>query len=457
MSPMSLNDAMFLLGESREHPMHVGGLQLFQPPPEAGPTYVADMYHDLISRGDGVTPALRRRAHRPLTSLGQWSWATDDDIDLEHHVRHSALPHPGRVRELLELTSRLHGTLLDRTRPLWEVHLISGLADGRFAVYTKVHHALVDGVSSLRWLNRALSTDPEVRDMAPPWEVSPFVSQAPEEARHLSALPGAIMRTGLDVAGIGPAAIRAGLRALREQDAARPFQAPKTLLNTSITGARRFAAQSWSMERVRLVRKATGATLNDVVLAMCAGALRNYLAELDGLPEDPLIAMVPVSLRTASNVDAGGNSVGAILCNLATDVADPTQRLAAISASMQQGKAGFAGLSTLQASAVSALAMSPLALNGLIGLHKFTRPVFNLVISNVPGPRRPLYWNGAHLVGCYPLSIPVEGQALNITVSSYAGSLEFGLTGCRRTVPHLQRLLGHLETSLLELEDAAGL
>jgi WS/DGAT/MGAT family acyltransferase len=234
-----------------------------------------------------------------------------------------------------------------------------------------------------------------------------------------------------------------------------PFQAPRTIFNVQITGARRFAAQKWDLDRIKAVRKATGATLNDVVLAMCSGALRRYLLQLDALPDRPLIAMVPVSLRgKQKKSEASGNSVGAILVNLGTHLADPAERFHAIQESAQIAKRSLAELSPLQILALSGLTMAPLAFAPIPGVVKLTPPPFNLIISNVPGAQRPLYWNGAKLQGMYPLSIPYDGQALNITITSYAGALNFGLTGCRRNVPHLQRLLTYLEESLVELETA---
>src|SRR3954451_13336450 len=176
MALMPLADVMFLLPESREQPMHVGSLQLFTPPPGSGPEYLTDLYLDSLRATDVAKP-FRQRPHRSLGTLGQWTWVEDRDLDLEHHIRHSALPPPGRIRELLALVSRLHGTLLDRSRPLWEAHLIEGLADGRFAVYTKLHHALMDGVSGLRLLERTLSTDPDSREVRMPFEERPRTSR----------------------------------------------------------------------------------------------------------------------------------------------------------------------------------------------------------------------------------------------------------------------------------------
>jgi len=203
-------------------------------------------------------------------------------------------------------------------------------------------------------------------------------------------------------------------------------------------------------------QKAAGVSFNDAVLAMCSGALRYYLLEQDALPEAPLIAMVPVSLRSKDDADSGGNMVGSMLCNLATDLEDPAERIEAISQSMRANKKVFAELPRLQVLALSALYMAPLTLAGVPGFISSTPPPFNLVISNVPGLAEPMYYGGARLDGSYPLSAIPDGQALNITLVNNAGNLDFGLVGCRRSVPHLQRLLAHLESSLKDLERAVG-
>jgi diacylglycerol O-acyltransferase len=460
---MSPADSLFLMVETREHPMHVGGLQLFVPPEGADAHDVSQTFDGLIATDD-VRPLFRRRARRSVTGLGLWGWERDDAFDIEHHVRHTALPRPGRVLELLALCGQLHSNLLDRHRPLWEASLIEGLADGRFAMYLKVHHALVDGVSALRLLQRGLSEEPDQRDMPPPWANRPGVDEQkpadPSETREQGdvlnrALHSAVNVLG-EVAGLPGALANAVSRGIHEQAAPLSFSAPRSMLNVPITGARRFAAQSWPIERIRRVGKAADATVNDVVLAMCSGALRSYMLGLDALPDSPLIAMVPVSLHVDDSHREGGNAIGVVMCNLGTHLTDPAARLAAITASMNDGKAAMAGMSPLQIMALSALGMSPLALAPLLGVQNRFRPPFNLVISNVPGPQSPLYYNGSRLDGVYPLSIPVDGQALNITCTSYSDKLAFGLTGCRRSVPHLQRLLGHLDDELDLLERAAG-
>jgi WS/DGAT/MGAT family acyltransferase len=447
-------DLPFLLTESRATPMHVGGLQVFELPPDAGPGWLREQFEAMLAHTD-IAPLFRQRPYRSWRTGGQWAWREDDELDIEYHVRHSALPEPGRVRELLALGSRLHGTLLDRQRPLWEFHLIEGLEGDRFAAYTKVHHAMVDGVSALRLLERWLSTDP-VAEVPPPWAARPKRARGAGErgAPPLELLAG-VAKGAIDVASVTPTLLRSARRAVQEELAAFPFKAPPTMLNVHITGARRVAAQTWSLARIKAVAKASDATLNDIVLAMCSGALRRYLIEEDGLPTDSLTAMVPVSLRTDDS--AGGNAVGAVLTSLATDTADPSWRLDRIRESMHIAKASMAELSPLGQLALSAANMAPLPIVSALGGGEGWRPPFNVIISNVPGPREELFLNGARLQGVYPVSIPYHGQALNITLTSYVDNLEFGLTGCRRRVPHLQRLLAHLEASLVELELAVGL
>lgn len=451
-SLMSPTSSMFLVPESRDQPMHVGGLQLFRPPEGAGADYLGDLWRAAVS-GSEVAPLFRRRPYRGLSTLGQWAWVDDGAIDLEHHVRHSALPRPGRIRELLALTSRLHSTLLDRHRPLWETHLIEGLDDGRFAVYTKAHHALMDGVSALRLLERNMARDPDDRDVPMPYQPRPSRERDDERGNPLFDLLGTAAHAVTDAVGLTPRLLSMATGALRDQAAALPGQAPRSMLNVPITGSRRFAADDWELARIRAVGKAADATVNDVILAMCAAALRAYLIEQDALPDAPLVAMNPVSLRSGDD-ETQGNAVGAVLVSLGTDLAGAEERLLAIRASAQAAKASLSGLSQLQVTAMSALVLAPMLLTMAPGGTRLLRPAFNVVISNVPGPAYPLYWNGARMDGIYPLSIPVNGQALNITATSYDGRVHFGITGCRRSLPHMQHLLHGLHEGLADLEAA---
>lgn len=452
MQLMAPADQVFVVPETRETPMHVGGLQLFEIPAEADSDYVAQVYHQVLQT-PAIAPAFRKRLHRSVATLGQWTWVDDTDVDLEHHVRLSALPRPGRVRELLALVSRLHGTLLDRSRPLWEAHLIEGLEGNRFAVYTKVHHATMDGISAMRLLERSLSTDPEERGIGAPFADRPRPPRTKPEGGGLLSVPGAAASTVTDLVGLTPRIARIAVDALRSQSATLPMTAPRSILNTTISGSRRFAADDWPLERVRAVARGADATVNDVVLAMCSGALRRYLLDADALPDASLTAMTPVSLRDAED-EGGGNAVGTILCSLGTHLDDAEARMQHVRASMRLAKQTLAGLNQTQVTALSAAVMAPLTLQMIGVLSNAAPPPFNIIISNVPGPSTPLYWNGARMVGHYPLSIPTHGQALNITVTSYDGDLQFGLTGCRKSVPRLQRLLTYLDDALVELEKA---
>lgn len=451
MEPISPTDALFLVGESREHPMHVGSLQLFEPPEDAGPHFVRESYQAMLECTD-VQPLFRKHPafFGGLTNL---AWSFDNDVELDYHLRRSALPEPGRVRDLLELTSRLHGSLLDRHRPMWEAHLVEGLQDGRYAVYTKYHHSLMDGVSAMRLVQRAFTPDPNDDEVRVPWGLGPRKRGGGQKRQSLLERAG---RTAGSALALAPSTLKLARAALLEQQLTMPFRAPRSMFNVRIGGARRVAAQSWSLDRIKAVKSAAGVTVNDVVLAMCAGALRAYLLEQNALPDAPLTAMVPVNLRKSDD-DRGGNLVGTFLCNLATDLDDPARRLDVVSTSIRDTKAVFQQLPRVQQLALSAFNIGGLFFGLIPGYLSAASPPFNIVISNVSaGPSEPLYWRGARLDGNYPLSIPLDGQAVNITLTNNADNLDFGLVGCRRSVPHLQRLLGHLETSLKDLERAAG-
>ncbi|QIG41568.1 wax ester/triacylglycerol synthase family O-acyltransferase [Nocardioides anomalus] len=463
-TPIDPTSTAFLLAENRQMPMHVGGLQLFEKPEGAGKNYTREMFEQMRDVEE-IRPLYLKHPHRSIRTGGQLVWKDDDQFDIEHHLRHSALPSPGRVRELLELCGRLHSTRLAWERPLWETHVIEGLKDGRVAMYSKLHHALVDGVSAMRLLQSVLSTDPDERGMPAPWGANAGSgrSRKPKQEFTLSEVPMTALRGALgltaEAAGMPAAFIKTLTKSVRNETSALSLYAPRTIFNQKITGSRRFAAQDWPVERLRAIGKASGTTLNDVVLAMCSGAVRTYLEELDALPDSPLVAMVPVGLnakQSDSASDKGGNAVGAVMCQLATDRDDPEDRLTSIHRSMKDGKDALESMTPAQILAMSALGQAPAILTPMLRMQGIIRPPYNLIISNVPGPRTTHYWNGAKMVGTYPLSIPINGMALNITCTSYDGKMAFGLTGCRRTVPHLQRLLTHLDDEVAALEKAAG-
>lgn len=456
MSGLGLSDIIWLIGESRERPFHVGGLLLFDLPDGISP---ADVRDQMRSRAHPVRPPFDQRLVRPYGRAGRFSW-TEDEPDLDHHVRHVALPGPGRIRELLAYVSQQHGSLLDRHRPLWEAVLIEGVEGGRIALYNKVHHAMLDGVGAMRQLTRSLSDDPDERDMPPPWSAPP---RGPRPRREVDT---SLVRQALGLVttsvkeGIGAATTVAKLGAqvvagATGGDEVVPYAAPRSMLNAPATGARRVVAQSYALTRFQTIAERHGATVNDTVLAVCGGALRAYLESHDALPKDPLVAFVPVSIRPADSEASSGNAVSMMLSTLATDVADPVERLEKVRASMDAGKARLAGMTQVQLVEYAALLLAPLATGQLVrGLATRQPPLFNVIISNVPGPRDPLYWNGLRLTGMYPLSAIADGYALNITLVSYDGHLEFGITADRSALPRVQRLIDHLEDALAELEAA---
>lgn len=466
-TPIDPTAVGFLLAENRSMPMHVGGLALYKKPEGAGRNYIRDLYEQMRA-SEEIAPLFLRHPHRSARTAGQFVWEQDEQFDIDHHFRHSALPKPGRVRELLELCSRLHSTRLAWDRPLWESHVIEGLRDGRVAIYTKLHHALVDGVSAMRLLAAIHSPDPDERDMPAPWAKRNRPPRAVSEQAALESsltnVPMSALRTAMGItaeaAGMPGALIKTLNRSIRNETSALSLYAPRTILNQQITGSRRFAAQDWPVERLRAIGKATGTTINDVVIAMCSGAMRAYLLELNELPDTSLVAMVPIGLKAKESQIAsaeGGNAVGSIMVKMGTELADPGARLRSVHQSMKAGKEALSSMTPMQILAMSALGQAPAILPVMLKMSGIARPPYNLVISNVPGPRTTQYFNGSQLLGNYPLSIPIHGMALNITCTSYDGLMCFGLTGCRRTVPHLQKLLTYLDEEIVALEKAAGI
>jgi WS/DGAT/MGAT family acyltransferase len=350
------------------------------------------------------------------------------------------------------LVSRLHSHSLDFHRPPWEAHFIEGLEGGRFALYFKVHHALIDGYTGIQLVSRSLSRS------ATELETPMFFTREPPAPAPRGDKPAAptleallqLLREQLGTTRNIAGALTRTLKS-RNRSLVAPMQAPKSILNQKISRNRRFATQQFPVQRLKDVAQHFGGTLNDMVMALCAGALRRLLMEQDALPERPLTAMIPVNIRPKGD-PGGGNAVGAILGSLATDVEDPAERIKAIIASTREAKAQLQGMSKAGIMQYSALLMAPMMLSQIPGAVGRVRPAFNLVISNVPGPTKPLYFRGFHMDAYYPMSIPFHGYGLNITVVSYVDQLDFGFIGCRDGLPHLQRLAVYSREALEELE-----
>ena len=467
MKKLSLIDTGFLLGESRETPMHVGGISLYTLPDGANEQEFMHGLADNLRDLDQFLPPFGDRLKTgPLGLAGPAYWEPDPALDIDYHIRHSALPKPGRYRELFNLISRLHGTLLDRNRPLWEMHLIEGLQNRQFAVYSKTHHAAVDGARSMHMARAMLSADPETRLQDSPLSLAAWDRYraylgrehprafTDEEVRNVADVLKARLDTGVQVYG---ALKRFAMTWAGRGDAlALPFrQVPRTSINTSVDGARRFVAQSWSFARIRAVGKAFDGTFNDAVLAMCSGALRIYLEKHAELPEQSLKALVPVSVRQQGDIDSS-NAVASISADLATNIKDPAKRFAAIRKSVLAGKAFYNDMTPAEVTLISMAMQAPSMLLVPLGLAS-RLPAVNTAISNVPGIQKTMYWNGARMDGSYPASIVMDGMALNITLVTYDKNVDFGITACRRSIPNAQRLIDYMEQSLAELENAAGL
>ena len=459
MKRLATLDASWLAVESEDTPMHVGTLQIFSLPEGAPETFLRDMVARMKDAGDVAPPWGYKLAWSGfLGRLLAPAWKVDKDIDLDYHVRPSALPRPGGERELGILVSRLHSNPLDFSRPLWECHVIEGLENNRFALYTKMHHSMIDGISGVRLMQRVLTTDPDRVNMPPPWTVRPERrrgSKTDKEASVPAAFSQAMDALKLQ-ADMAPRLWQAGNRLVHsvrhpEDGLTAPFTGPVSILNHRVTGQRRFATQHYQLDRLKALAQASGGSLNDIVLYLCGTALRRFLLEQDSVPAQPLTAGIPVNIRPADD-ECTGTQISFMIASLATNEADPLNRLQQIKASTRRAKEHLQKLPKSALTQYTMLLMSPYILQLMSGLGGRMRPVFNVTISNVPGPERTLYYEGARLEAMYPVSLIAHGGALNITCLSYAGSLNFGYTGCRDTLPSMQKLAVYTGEALDELE-----
>lgn len=452
---LSALDLAFLSLEKQTTPVNVANLLIFEIPEGRSDTFMRELIDDLEKQAAGAPFNLK------LSSTGTArmpSWVEDENFDIHYHVRHSALPKPGTEKDLMELVSRLHSRLLDRGRPLWEFHLIEGLENNRFAIYMKMHHASIDGMGGIELMETILKLAPEAQYVAP-WtglnkkkkpksdekvslseRTAKITKKVGDRTRLLKDLSGLIWGTGLKSIG------------MKDNTAPAPFTAPKSMFNVPITGARRFAVKTISLSEIKAIGKEAGATVNDMVLAMCAGALRKYMREKEELPKKPLVASVPVSVR---QVNRSGNQITYVAANLATDEPDTMTRLKKIGASTQNAKHEIEDLSPGAATSFAVVAQGLVAVLNQLNMTELLPPPANVTISNVPGPRAPLYFGDAKLVGTYPLSVLIDGQSLNITVVSYCDSIGFGLMACRDTIPDVNTLADYIEESLESIK--AGL
>jgi len=466
-------DAAFLAMETRTVFGHVGSVCIVDPSTAPEP-FTLERFTRVVESRLPLVPLLRRRLVDVPLGLDQPYWIEDPDFDIEFHVRELALPSPGSDRQLAEQAARLHARPLDRSRPLWEIYLIFGLQGGRAAIYSKVHHAAIDGVSGNDILAALLDLSPEGRKLPDPpprrTERQPgAVELLARSGVSLTRHPLRVARLSVGLLRSAPALVASPARPRlplvdrllgRDGEAilSQPgLRAPRTPFNRSITQHRRWGFCDLPLSEVKRVKSALGVTVNDVVMALCAGALRRWLADHDALPDGPLIAAVPVSVRTEEQKGSHGNRVSTMLAVLPTQLADPRDRLRVVHEAMRAAKEQHDALPAHLLADVTQFAMPALAGQAArmaARLRLVERAsLFNLIISNVPGPNVPLYYAGAELLAYYPLSAIVDGQGLNITAMSYRDTLFFGVIACRELVPDVERLTAYLEEELRVLTD----
>jgi WS/DGAT/MGAT family acyltransferase len=445
------------LAESSESPKHVAALIVFDPPTDYQGNFVADLFHEMLRLPPG--PPFDQKIKPGLLTLPRW--ITDTHMDLEYHLRHAALPQPGTLEELMTLVSRLHARLLDRDRPLWECYLIEGLEGGRFAIYAKLHHAFMDGATGVMLMQSMLGKSPEEKMPRAFWEASRKhpgkPRRVPDPLEQILDAATVLRDQAKAIPELSRALLKMAMQSLglRQSRIPVPFMAPRSPLNAPITAARRVATATLSLQRIKRVGKSLDATVNDVVLAVVDSALNRYLRQKKALPDKPLVAQMPVSLRREGDT-RGGNQITILLVSLGSRDAGPVQRLQEIKASSAQVKQDTRALSSAAITDYMILTQGAALALDVLGLSQQLPPLANVLVSNVPGPSAPLYLNGATVVALYPLSTLPPGLSLNVTVFTYNGAMNFGLVADRYAIPELAHLADLLTESFENLEAAAG-
>lgn len=441
MQKLGFQDAFFLRAESPSCPFHVASLMVLSPPENASPRYMKNLA-ELLGRLPEVWPVFGRRLSEP-DSERNMNWIEDDDYDPKDHVLHYRLPEPGSIEDLLDLTARAHEQLLDRYRPLWQAHLIEGLPKGQFAVYFKVHHALIDGVGGLRLIKEMFTTDPNGRlldlqtrhhrprsyhhdEESLGEALKHSIGALFDQAKAASEAYGMLANMGLD-----------SLLGKKDRPQA-PFSAPHSLLNEELSSRRRFIICELPLKKLHAIGQSCGGTINDVLVAVCGHALREYLLDIGSLPNRSLDAGLPVSIKSAGQDE--GNQLSFIICPFATDEKDPVKRLKRVVKTTKKAKWDLSHISPMASEDLATMTMIPFLLVSLTHSSQRFPPVFNTIVSNVPGARKTLYLEGAKLERLYPLSVVTDGMGLNITAISYGSKMCLGITAAPSSEPGIETL-----------------
>ena len=454
MRRLSLLDYAFLLRETAESPKHVAGLLVVDIPENASQRFLWDLF-DTFRTSAPVPPFSQKLS----SSFGLPTWTDDPDIDMDNHVIRHVLPDQGTWSQLVDLLSGLHEERLERSRPLWQFHLVEGLNGGkRFAGYLKVHHAYMDGAKMSARAVRSLNPSPDDHTVTPFWSAQ--VSRSSKRRRKKGL--GAKLKSARKNVTSVPELVSLNLGhvpqslGLVKGEVPAPFSAPRTLLNRPLTPPRMLAAADLPLEAVRRLAKAQGVKVNDVLLEVCDGALRRYFAERGEPAIQALVAQVPIALQGA-DAEHEGNTIAIVQIELDTTEPDALARLQRIAANSAKVKNRFSGLSGQTAQNYTILWNTVAEALNLVGMTGKARPLGNLVISNLPGPRERLYLGGAPVRALYPISTMSPGASLNITIYTYAGQMHFGLVAGREAIPDLERLATYIEEGLEELKTLAGI
>lgn len=457
-------DASFLYLETPTSHMHVASTNIYDPS-GMKERWDAERLKYEIGRRLHLVPPFRRRLKEIPFQLHHPLWLEDPDFDLDYHVRSTALTH-GTREELAAVAGDLISRPMDRSRPLWDMTVVEGLEDDSIAVVTRTHHAAIDGASGMDITASLLDLTPEEQPVVPPekeWEPD----RIPTDLELVGYATQSLARQPLSALKAVRRTTTAALslrRRNREPDVTRPpapFSAPRTPFNGSLSPRRSFAMADVPLEEIKAVRTALGGTVNDMVLALCAGALRAYLDDHGGSPEEALVAMCPISVRSEADKSAMGNMISSMLVSLATNLDDPVGRVRVIQESTRQAKeqANVLGAETLMnwtEFAAPAVASAAMRLYSRMKVADRHRPLYNTVISNVPGPQFPLYMSGAKMIAMYPMGPLNEGSGLNMTLISYMGQVHFGLVACPDLLPDLDHLADLIPDALAQLGKAAG-
>ncbi len=432
--------------------MHVGSLLIFEMPKNAPSDYFQKLVE--IMRSEPFMPApfdckladTRFSKFRP-------AWVKTD-IDMEYHVRHSALPKPGGERELGSLVQRLHSNPMDFDRPLWEAHLIEGLERRRFAFYFKAHHCAIDGMGAMIMVRKWLKSDPN--DMTPPGAMTLTRTAHTQSKKTLDVLKSAITKAAVSAKGVGELGMN--LLEMRKGDDSMikaSISTPKSLFNVPVNQQRRLGTQLIKLARFKQLSKALDVTVNDVTLAVVGGATRRYLLEQGALPKKTLMSSVPIGLERGEG--DGGNAVAGFVCPLGTDLEDPIARVKKINRATTRAKADLLKMSRPALDNLALSGLGPLIIGQMTGTLPKMHPMFNFVVSNVVLTKHKLYLMGAELEAMYPISFLFDGYALNVTVIGYGENVAIGFVGCRDAIPKLQSLAVYAGDAVAELEHAAGI